>query len=373
MGSWPDLDPFGAALAAARSGEARRIRAAVAADRVLGVFGEAEVGKTQTIRQALAASGLRVLRLDLRWAASEEHVGFMLACGMASVLAPGLELPRLARGGALPAEVEEARSRLLEILGGGLQEALRRWPSGRFRLPAALESLDLLAQSQEVLLWVDHLEAPRLSFRHPLKVGPLLWSVGELVERSGGLRLLLSGREAARAEVDGPCAPFEGHGRQLSLQAPDAGTWREAAQILGVSAGHAEDLARLTAGHPRTMLLALARIAGEEAPPVPEEVLRELAARDDGLEARAMEHACSLHRLGGQVLTQAALGQRPYASTQRGTTTTQDLSKALKRLRLAGLLRHGDRWSVVNPLLAMRLQAAVPPPQSSTSARRPWS
>ncbi len=120
------------------------------------------------------------------------------------------------------------------------------------------------------------------------------------------------------------------------------------------------------------MLLALGRIAGENAPPAPEEVLRELAARDDGLEARAIEHACSLHRLGGQVLTQAALGQRPYATAQRGTTTTQDLSKALKRLRLAGLLRHEDRWSVVNPLLAMRLQAAVPP-RSPTSARRPWS
>jgi hypothetical protein len=67
-----------------------------------------------------------------------------------------------------------------------------------------------------------------------------------------------------------------------------------------------------------------------------------------------------------------ALGQRPYAAAQRGTTTTQELSKALKRLRLAGLLRHEDSWMVVNPLLAMRLRAACPP-ESPTAVRPPWS
>ncbi|MFZ2050540.1 MAG: hypothetical protein WAU69_06360 [Solirubrobacteraceae bacterium] len=372
MASRPNSDPFKAALAVARSEEARLIRDCVHRDQVVGVFGEAEVGKTQTIRQALAGSAIRVLRLDLHWAASETHVGFLLACEMARALAPGLAPTCLAHGGRLPAAVEQARSRLVETLGGGLQESLRRWPSGRYEWPVALESLEALVQTQEALLWIDHLEAPRLSFRHPLKLSPLLWSISELVERAPGLRVLLSGREAARVDLDGPRAAFSGSGRWLSLQAPSADAWRRVAKLVDARGDLVAELADLTAGHPRTMLLALVSIADQQAPPPAQQVLLALAERDDGLEARAMEHARSLHRLGGQALTQAALGQRPYATAQRGATTTQELSKALKRLRLAGLLRHEDSWRVVNPLLAMRLRAASPP-ESPTSVRPPWS
>ena len=141
-----DHDLLVAALARARADEVREIRKAVSHEQVLAIFGEAEVGKTNTIRQALAGSGVRVLRLDLRWAASEAHAGSLLAAEMASALAPGLDLKGLAHGGRPPAAVDQARSRLIETLGGGLQEALRPWPSGRYRWAAALESLELLAQ-----------------------------------------------------------------------------------------------------------------------------------------------------------------------------------------------------------------------------------
>lgn len=372
MASSPPHDPARAALATARSAEAGAIREATQRNRVLGIFGEAEVGKTQTIEQALSPSATRMLRLDLRWAASEEHAGFLLASEMARALVPGLELSRLAYGGKLPAPVQQARVRLVQTLGGGLQEAMRRWPSGRYSWADALKSLKLLSQSQEVLLWVDHIEAPGLSFRHPLKLGALLLSLRELAEQTGSLRLLLSGREAARTEVDDSQAAFSGVGERLSIGPPTARAWREVAELMQASIARAQELATLTDGHPRTMLLALQAIAYEERPDAAEQVLGTLAARDEGLALRAMEHARSLHRLGGQALTQAALGQRPYAGAQRGTTTTQDLSKALKRLRLAGLLRHQDRWSVVNPLLAMRLQAASPPDAPSL-VRRPWS
>lgn len=372
MSGAPNHDLPIAALASARAKEAHEIREAACRERMLGVFGEAEVGKTLTIEQALARSGVRILRLDLRWAAGEAHAAFQLVGEMARALAPGVDLSRLARRGTLPDAVEQARSRLVETLGGGLQEALRSWPSGRCRWAAALESLDMLAHEQDVLLWVDHLEAPGLSFRHPLNVEELLWSLSELIERTGTLRVLISGREASRSAVDGPRAAFVGQGRRISMNAPDAVAWHQVADLLGCSGDCAEELARLTAGHPRTMLLALSAIAGERAPAPAKQVLETLAGHDDGLAARAMEHARSLHRLGGQVLTQAALGQRPYATAQRGATTTQELSKALKRLRLAGLLRHEDRWRVVNPLLAMRLQASSPP-DSPTAARRPWS
>lgn len=409
MSFLPNIDPARIALAGARIEEARRIRDAVLRERVVGVLGEAEVGKTQTVRQALAGAGQRTLYLDLRWAASEQHVGFLLAGQIAEAILPRTELRLLAeRAGlpttdaglptaaagrsadaglgpaaaGLPPSIESARARLSEILGGGLQEAMRAWPSGRYGWPEALESLEALCERQEVLLWLDHLEAPRLTFRHPLKVAPLLWSLSELVERCQGLRLLICGREGAGADALGARAAFHGRGLWLTMQAPCVAEWKAAARQLGVQAEIAAELARLTEGHPRTMLLALSKLA-EQAGQTPgagekpirsaaaKELLNELAAHDDGLASRTIEHARSLHRLGGQVLAQAALGQRPYASAQRGTTTTQDLSKALTRLRLAGLLRHERRWSVVNPLVALRLRAALR--QSPSSERRPWS
>lgn len=173
----------------------------------------------------------------------------------------------------------------------------------------------------------------------------------------------------------GEGAAFRGRGQWLSMRAPSVQAWQEVAGRLDVSAAAAAELAQMTAGHVRTMLLALNAIAAENAAgrqPHAEDVLWRLAASDDGLASRTIEHARSLHRLGGHVLTQAALGQRPYAAPQRGATTTQDLSKALKRLRLAGLLRHEQRWAVVNPLVAMRLRGAAPR-EAASSGRRPSS
>ncbi len=232
MAPWPDPDPTRAALAAARSGEARQIRAAELPTGS-SVSSVRRKSANPDIRQAVATGGVRVLRLDLRSAASEEHMAFMLAREMVNMIAPGHEPPRLAAV-RCPPRWSGPAPRLVEILGGGLQEALRRWPSGRFRLPAALESLELLADSQEVLLWVDHLEAPRLSFRHPLKVGPLLWSIAELAERAAGLRLLLSGREAARPEVDGPRAAFEGRVHASSCRRRMHVSGKRSAQLLGI-------------------------------------------------------------------------------------------------------------------------------------------
>lgn len=371
MASLPHIDPAQTALASVRSEEVRRIRDAVRRERVVGVLGEAEVGKTRTVRQALASSGQRMLYLDLRWAAGDGHLGHLLARQIAQAIAPAADFdtPAVAEERRSTRElvrsIESTRVRMSEVLGGGLDEALRPWPSGRYGWPAALESLEALCERQETLLWLDHLEAPRLTFRHPLKVGPLLWSLSELVERCENLRLMICGREAARDDALGVRAAFHRRGLWLTMRAPSVSDWDAAASMLGVRHEIARELASLTAGHPRTMLLALTMLtaSGAECPEPGNEsaeaLLNELAARDDGLASRAIEHARSLHRLGGQVLTQAALGQRPYAGAQRGATTTQDLSKALTRLRLAGLLRHERRWSVVNPLVAMGLRATA--------------
>jgi hypothetical protein len=353
-----------AALAAARAGEAERIAEAVEAHRVVGVIGEAEVGKTETIQQALRLpdADLPVVRLDLDGAASDDHVGFLLAKKIARTVLGQVDHSMLSAGVLLPPRVQHGRLRLAEMLGvDGLDEALREWPSGHYQSTAGLRALETLAQQRDLVLWIDHVEAPRLTPRHPLKIDRLLWAVRELSQREPRLRVVVSAREGLQDEILGPRAAFHQQGQWLSLDVPAVGTWREVAGHVDASAAVAERLASLTGGHPPTMLLALLHLAatGRQRPPHAEDVLRELAVRDDGLAARAVQHARSLHRLGGQVLTEIALGQRPYAVAQRGNATPQEIRKVLNRLRLAGLLRRRDGWAIVNPLLAIRLRGAV--------------
>lgn len=356
-----------AALAASRGGEARRIAEALTEQRVVGVLGEAEVGKTQTVRQALSTFGgdIRVVYLDLDGAASDEHVGFLIAKQVARVLLAGADLSLLAAGALVPTRVEGSRVALAEILGiDGMEEALREWPSGHYGSVAALKGVEALAGQRDLVLWVDHVEAPRLTPRHPVKADRLLWGVRELSQRKESVRVVVSAREGIAGQITGPRAAFHQQGQWLSLDVPTPSMWRKVADRIEVPVRAAQELSALTGGHPQTMLLGLATVGLSNGGRRfrAEEVLGELAAHDDGLAARAFQHARSLHRLGGQVLLQVARMQRPYGAAQRGGATSQEISKVLARLRLAGLLRHTDRWTVVNPLVAIRARGTVSEP-----------
>jgi hypothetical protein len=183
-------------------------------------------------------------------------------------------------------------------------------------------------------------------------------------QRNAGIRVLVSGREGVGDLTTGPRAAFHQQGQWLSLDVPSPKMWREVAHRLVVPFKITMELADLTGGHPQTMLLALATVASSERGRAGrgEEILAELAAHDDGLAPRAVQHARSLHRLGGQVLEQVVQARRPYAAAQRGTASTQEISKVLARLRLAGLLRRDDGWAVVNPLVAIRVRGTVAEP-----------
>jgi hypothetical protein len=359
-----------AALGASRDGEARRIADAIRVQRVVGVLGEAEVGKTQTIRQALSTLGgdTRVIYLDLDAAASDEHVGFLLAKQVARVVLAAADLSLLAAGALVPTRIERSRLALAELLGiQGVEEALREWPSGHYGSVSGLQGIEALAQQGDLVLWIDHVEAPRLTPRHPVKADRLLWGIRELSQREDRVRVVVSAREGVANQITGPRAAFHQQGQWLSLDAPAPSTWREVADRLEVPTRTAQELAALTDGHPQTMLLALAtvRLADGGRRSRAEEVLGDLASQDDGLVARAFQHARSLHRLGGQVLLQVAHAQRPYGAAQRGSATSQEISKVLARLRLAGLLRRADRWALVNPLVAIRARGTVAPPSSA--------
>ena len=351
-----------AALAGARADEAQRIAEAKREHQIVGVLGEAEVGKTATVRQALRLSEAdgNALYLDLDGAAGDGHAGFLLAKQIARTVLGETDFSLLSGGVLLPARVERGRLRLAELLGvEGLDEALREWPSGHYLSTSAFGALEKLVKQRDVTLWIDHVEAPHVTPRHPLNLDGLLWGVRELSQRERRLRVIVSGREALEDEILGPQAAFHQQGRWMSLDVP--APWVELAAKLGALRLLAKPLSNLTGGHPATMLLGLLHIKETRSPRLPhaEHVLRELAARDDGLAARAIQQARTLHRLGGQVLRQIALGQRPYAASQRGSASPQEIRKVLNRLRLAGLLRRSDGWAIVNPLVSIALRGTV--------------
>lgn len=351
-----------AALADARVADARRITAALESSSIVGVLGEAEVGKTSTVAQALAQANLNVIRLDLDGAASDGHLGFLLMKGIAGVTISSADLSLLSAGALLPSSAERARTELARVLGvDGLEEALRRWPSGRVSSARGLEVIEVMSRQKPLVLWLDHLESPTLTPRHPVKVDGLLWGIREMAQRQGSLSVVLSAREAFSPQLLGSRAAFHQQGSWIALDNPSEVAWREVAQRLDVPWGVVGELFESLGGHPATMLHALLLLAGEPTLAHPYAVLQELVARDDGLAGRAIQHARTLHRLGGQVMTQIALGEPPYGVAERGGSSPQEVRKVLDRLRLAGLLRRRRGWAIVNPLVEVLLRGAVRP------------
>lgn len=351
-----------ASLARARLPEAERIAASVEAHRVVGVLGEGEVGKSEVVRTALdmADGNAAIVCLDMDAVAGDPHVGFLLAKAVARRIAGEADLSLLSAGALWPSRVEKTRHELAGLMGlAGLDEALRRWPTGAFSAAAGLELVEVLARRRPVILWIDHLESPSLTPRHPVRVDRVLWGVREMTQREPRIKVVLSGRKALERELLGRKAAFHQQGRWLSIDNPPPAVWREVAERMRIWPPLAAGLAEVTQGHPATMLHALLHIrqttAGYRRLLDPRGILRTLAARDDGLAGRAVQHARTLHRLGAQVLTQIAHGERPYAVEQRGSSVPQEIRKVLERLRLAGLVRPGEHWAVVNPLLAIRL------------------
>ena len=353
------------ALASVRRPEAERIARMLGSHRVVGLLGEGEVGKTETVAQALklAIGDADLVRLDLDAAASDPHIGFQLAKGVARSVAGEVDFSLLSAGALWPARIEEKRLELAELLGmRGLEEALREWPSGSFPAAAGFQLVEALSGRRPVVFWIDHLESPSLTPRHPVKVGELLWGIREMVQRANMITVVLSGRKAFEKSVLGPKQAFHQQGIWLTVDNPAAAAWREVAEQMQVWPALAEELAELTDGHPATMLQALLHVRQASAAVRIQDahrILRDLAIRDDGFAGRPVQHARSLHRLGGQVLTQIALGQAPYGVSQRGRSAPQEIRKVLERLRLAGLIRPGAHWAIVNPLLAIRLRGSV--------------
>jgi hypothetical protein len=221
--------------------------------------------------------------------------------------------------------------------------------------------LESFAATRDTVVWVDHPEAPSLTPRHPLDVDRFLWGLREMLQRLERLSLVVSARDAFDSELLGRERAFYEQGRWLTIDNPAPPTWSQVGADLGAPSDLVRDLVGLTGGHPATMLRGLAA-ADSDSPRPASDIIVKLASTSIPLAARAVQHARSLHRLGGQVLIQVARGQRPYAAAQKGDSPPQEIRRVLGRLHLAGLIRHDPgSWSIVDPLVGAVLRGEVGP------------
>jgi hypothetical protein len=346
-----------AQLSAARRGESVEIGEVLERHRVVGVLGEAGVGKTEVLRSVLAARPAgTVIALDLAGAASPEHVAFHLVKQIAAASVGVDALSSAPAENIISREMRERRRTLADLLGlDGLDEAMAPWPTGSYSLVSALDALERFVDRTPIVLWIDHLEAPALTPRHPLDVDELLWAIREVTQREARLKLIVSGRSALDTELLGARAALHQLGQWNTLGRPSSDTWANLAAANGLNRQDGTRLAASTDGHPETMILGLAAAAAFSHPDI-DEIVRTLAIESESLVARTLQHARTLHRLGEQILTQVARGEPPYGVAQRGSASAQEIRKVLNRLRLAGLLRRDNGWELVNPLVAGHLR-----------------
>lgn len=353
------------ALSEARHNDRARVEEGLRSFGVTGVHGEPEVGVTSVVAGAIGRRSH--IRVDLDGAASEDDVAAMLARGLAQTVIGRRDFSLLAAPAIAPTSVHRAYIDFAERAGERVAAfAVADQPTDFVDVIEILEAIERVQGSVAVppILWIDHLQAPLLTSRHPVDVDALLWNVRSLHQRTG-LQIVLSGSSAATRIAYGQEGAFYGDGVWVTLGRPGTDVWQTVARApfdVPPPPAWVAEMVDITHAHPATMLLALA--LRDEVPQfarTPVELWQLMLSLDDGLVGRAVQHARSLHRLGAAVLDRIAHGVRPYEGA-RTKAEQNDRNRALRRLYEGGLITQpGPRsWEVTNPLLAGRLRRELP-------------
>lgn len=352
-------------LTAARSDVVERIDESILALPLTGVMGEADCGKTLLCSIVCANArerGTVVISLDLDGAYSPNQLAWRWAKELARAVIDPIALSHLA---ALPQDMWPARTRnqilsLGEHLGEDVAAlAERASPShGVGNLDAFASTLTTtgrLAQRRDMLIVIDHLEAPSLTPRHPLNVAQLLWRVRAVTQLQPRLRVLLVSRTPAVKLATAPTAAFYGDGQWLTVTPPSPEAFAAATE-------RSQNLVKLvigrTGGHVNSTLELLEIIPIDATITNVEEAVRTLAALHTDLTRRTVQHARTLHRLGGHILQVIAEGKRPYQETS--DARSKEIGAAISALHTAGIIRRQDalrqkNWAITDPRIAWGL------------------
>ncbi len=352
-------------LTVARSDVVKRIEESVLAVPLTGVMGEADCGKTllcSIVRANMHTRGTVVISLDLDGAYSPNQLAWRWAKELARAVIDPVALSHLA---ALPQDMWPARTRnqilrLGEHLGEDVA-ALAELPSPRHgvgdldAISSTLAATERLAHTRDTLIMIDHLEAPSLTPRHPLNVAQLLWRVRAVTQLQPRLRALLVSRTPAVKLATAPTAAFYGDGQWLTLTPPSP-------EAFATVTGRSRDLVKLvlsrTGGHVNSTLELLEVLPTDAAVTDVEAMIQRLAALHTDLTRRTIQHARTLHRLGGHILQVIAEGKRPYQETP--DARSKEIGAAVTALHLAGIIRRQDalrqkNWAITDPRVAWGL------------------
>lgn len=349
-----------ATLTHARTDDLERIRDGLRLGGVVGVHGEAEVGVTSLVAAVVRSSNSPCIRVDLDTATSEGDIAWQLARGLARLtLDPTALSLALLPDGLRPASADRAFVRFASQVGLEVADLARAddAPEDASVDPVLSALADLPSDRALPWLWIDHLGAPLVPSRHPLAVDELLWNVRALQQRRDAV-VLLSGRRSATPVAFDANGAFHGDGLWVAVERPTFAVWSET--VDDPAPRWLWELLELTRGHPATMLLGVAlRKSGTLRDASPRETWDFLLGLDDGLLARAFDHARSLHRLGGETLERIARGLGPYEDA--GTTARRkEVNRAVRRLHDTGLITQPRprTWEITNPLIDGRLRHA---------------
>lgn len=364
-------------LTHAREEQVSTIVDALLGEGFVGITGDPLVGKSLLVNRALALIGhhhrARTVRIDLQGAYSlaklvaRWHHALLRAAAGTVATSHAAALPRE----FWPASTEAALLDARDLLGSAYDGALIETPAKGAKpadVAAPLEATARLARRCPVVLVIDHLEAPLLTTRHPIDPAALLWEIRAAAQSIDGFRVAVVCAPAAQPLAAGPDAAFFGDGRWLTIPSVDLTHWH-AASYGSLDAAERE-LVRLSRG---TIPSALRLLRDHRPDEDPGATFRRCAQDDQLHAARCVQHAFSLHRLGGHVLTSIAAGAGAYAATP--DARSDDVAGAVEKLRLAGLLRRDPDdargWLLVDPLVEHALRPVVPEDPPGSDPTRP--
>jgi len=356
-----------AALSSARASDLARIDEGLRSFGITGVHGEAEVGVTSLIDIALRTSQQASIRVDLDGATSELDVAWLIARGIARQVIgyPAFSLLQL-RDGLRPTSADKAFLRFADQVGERLARfAVAETPSDDVSVADALRGFQRVFEQHALppVLWIDHLQTPSLTPRHPLDVDALLWNVRALQQRME-LPIFISGHRTATPLAYGETGAFHGDGVWITIDRPTLDAWQAVAASLedhAPSPAWVAEMVELTHAHSATTLLALSLfVEMPERARTPLDLWQLMLALDDGHLNRALAHARTLHRLAARIFEQIANGTGPY--TEPGDASIKEIHRAVRRLHEAGLITQPRprTWEITNPLVAGRLRGHMP-------------
>jgi DNA-binding CsgD family transcriptional regulator len=345
-------------LTQARAAAVDRIVQSLQEQGFVGLVGEADVGKTALLAAAvdrLRQSAWTVVHLDLDGAWSPNRLAWRWARELVRAVTGPTVLSHVDAldPGMWPEATRKALLHLPEQVGyevATLAEA--RQPArgvGRSSALDALISATLnLANDTALILVIDHLETPKAAGLSSPDASELLWRLRSRGQYLRNLHVAVCTRPPAQDIASGPQAAYHMDGRWLTLDVPSVANFSEATEwdesIVNI-------IVNRTGGHPRATMEVLDELPRQipAKRSVIDATVGRIAERHIDNARRCLQHARSIHRLGGHLFLAVAQSRGPYEATPE--IESSEVSQAMTRLHLNGLVRRmGTReWAPADP------------------------